>query len=384
MSSAALLNELRLAQDLVTALLEPLDDDSQRQQYHSELSPLGWHLGHCTYTECYWLQEVVLQDSRYTAPVAALYTPGKTLKPERGRQLPPLDALLQWVRSMQAMNRNVLGTASTTQLEHPLMQHDYLLHFLIQHYSQHYETMLSALTQRALHDDTRSFRVTTPFTAMQPITDSIAMQPGHYRVGGSTPVAYDNELPAQQVTLGPCRIAREPVTNAEYLAFMEDDGYGTQSLWSDAGWQWRTQSRPSAPDHWRQDEAGHWYGTAVRGACELDGTDVVHGISHHEAHAYANWAGARLPHEHQWEVACRLQHLEQTGRAWEWCHNPFYPYESFQAFPYDGYSTPSFDNKHYTLRGGSLHTCPAIKRASFRNFHEPFKRHIFAGLRLVY
>ena len=384
MSSTALLNELRLAQELVTALVESLDDNSQRQQYHSELSPLGWHLGHCTYTECYWLQETVLGDNSYTTPVKTLYTPGLTLKPERGKQLPPLDALLQWVLAMQAMNLDILNTPSALLAEHPLMQDDYLLYFLIQHYSQHYESMLSALTQRALLEDTPAFRVTAPCTPVQPIADNIDMQPGHYKVGGKTPVAYDNELPAQKVILGPYSIARQPVSNSEYLAFMEAGGYSTQSLWSDAGWQWRSQLTASCPDHWRQDEAGHWYGVGVRGPYELDGTDVVHGLSHHEASVYSNWAGGRLPHEHQWEVACRLHFLEQTGRAWEWCQNPFYPYEGFQAFPYDGYSPPSFDNGHYTLRGGCFHTRPAIKRPSFRNFHEPFKRHIFAGLRLVY
>ena len=384
MSSAARLNELRLAQELVTALVESLDDDSQRQQYHSELSPLGWHLGHCTYTECYWLQEVVLGDSGYTAPVKTLYTPALTAKPERGKLLPRLDDLLQWVQGMQAMNQDLFTATSPALTEHPLMQDDYLLHFLIQHYSQHYESMLSALTQRALLEDTPVFRVTAPFKAQQPIIDNITIQPGHYKVGGRAPAAYDNELPAQKVILGPYSIARKPISNSEYLAFMKAGGYNTQSLWSDAGWQWRSQLKASCPDHWRQDEAGHWYGMGVRGAYELDGTDVVHSISHHEACACANWAGGRLPHEHQWEVACRLRFLEQTGRAWEWCQNPFYPYEGFQAFPYEGYSLPSFDKGHYTLRGGSFHTRPAIKRPSFRNFHEPFKRHIFAGLRLVY
>ena len=51
------------------ALAEQLDEDSFRRQFHPELSPLGWHLGHCTYTECYWLQEVVQQDNRFTAPL---------------------------------------------------------------------------------------------------------------------------------------------------------------------------------------------------------------------------------------------------------------------------------------------------------------------------
>ncbi|HKJ09285.1 MAG TPA: SUMF1/EgtB/PvdO family nonheme iron enzyme, partial [Gammaproteobacteria bacterium] len=112
--------------------------------------------------------------------------------------------------------------------------------------------------------------------------------------------------------------------------------------------------------------------------------EPVLGINHHEASAYAAWAGAQLPHEYQWEAACRLGLLEHTGRAWEWCANTFHPYEGFESFPYREYSTPWLGGDHYTLKGGSLHTRPPVKRASFRNFYEPDKRHIFAGLRLVY
>ena len=384
MSRQTLLDELHLAQDLVTALAEPLQDNAHRQQYHPDLSPLGWHLGHCTYTECYWLQEVVLGDDRFTAPVADLYTPGVTPKSERGARLPSLDVLLQWVPGMQSLNAETLDTAPAALTEHPLMRDDYLIHFLIQHYNQHYETMLSALTQRAPGTDTADFRVTHPLMALSPRQDRASIPAGHYRIGGMAPAAYDNELPPQQATLGPCEIARYPVSNSEYLAFMEAGAYANETYWDMAGWQWQQQQSASCPDHWHRDDAGNWYGTGVRGAYELDGADVLHGISRHEAAAFASWAGGRLPHEHQWEVACRLQLLEQTGRAWEWCDNSFYPYAGFQPFPYEEYSQPWFDNKHYTLRGGSLHTRPAVKRVSFRNFHTPEKRHIFAGLRLVY
>ncbi|MDX2456162.1 MAG: SUMF1/EgtB/PvdO family nonheme iron enzyme [Gammaproteobacteria bacterium] len=384
MNRPALLDELRLAQDLVMTLIETLQDDSYHQQFHPDLSPLGWHLGHCTYTECYWLQEVVLGDNRYTAPVAGLYTPASIPKPERGAGLPPLDVLVQWVLGMQSLNAEIFDTAPTALLEHPLMQDDYLIHFLIQHYSQHYETMLAVLTQRTLHTTATDFQVTQPFTALPPRQDRISVQPGHFRVGGLSPVAYDNELPSQQATLGPYDIARNPVSNSEYLAFMEDGGYTNESCWGKTGWQWRQQQPITGPEHWRRDSTGNWYGMGVRGAYELDGTDALHGIAQYEAAAYASWAGGQLPHEHQWEVARRLQLLEQTGRVWEWCQNRFYPYAGFQPFPYKEYSQPWFNNNHYTLRGGSLHTRPAIKRVSFRNFHTPEKRHIFAGLRLVY
>jgi iron(II)-dependent oxidoreductase len=384
MNRSVLVDELRMAQDLVGGLVAELDEAAMRRQYHPELSPLGWHLGHCAFTECYWLQEILLGEDRFTAPVAALYTPTLSPKPERGGRLPSRGALIEWVRELQSMNRDMLGNPPPAVQQHPLMQDGYLLHFLIQHYSQHFENMLMVLTQRALAADDGRFAVDAPVTPAMGETETRSIPAGHYRVGGQAPVACDNELPQQRATLGPYRIAVQPVTNREYLAFMHEGGYDNRQFWSDTGWQWRRHSNVVAPEYWRRTVEGHWYGIGSRGAYALSGDDVLLGISRHEARAFASWAGARLPHEHQWEVACRLHHLEQTGRVWEWCANTFHPYEGFRPFPYEGYSVPWFDNNHYTLRGGSLHTRPAVRRASFRNFYEPGKRHIFAGLRLVY
>lgn len=384
MKLSALRDELRLAQERVNGLAEEHDEATLRGQFHRDLSPLGWHLGHCAFTEGYWLQEVLLGDDRFTAPVAELYTPTRCPKPERGARLPSRAALFGWVRERQAMNREMLDNPPAAVLGHPLMQDGYLLHFLIQHYSQHFENMLMVLTQRALAADDGSFSVSVPLTAVTSDPETRRIPAGQYRVGGEAPVACDNELPPQQAALGAFRIAVHPVSNSEYLAFMQDGGYDRRALWDEAGWQWRRDSGCSAPEYWRRNSAGHWYGVGSRGAHALSGTGPLLGVSRHEAGAFAAWAGGRLPHEHQWEVACRLQHLEQTGRAWEWCANTFYPYPGFRPFPYDGYSLPWFDDNHYTLRGGSLHTRAAVIRPSFRNFYEPGIRHIFAGLRLVY
>ncbi|UCC55084.1 MAG: SUMF1/EgtB/PvdO family nonheme iron enzyme [Gammaproteobacteria bacterium] len=384
MSWTALLGELQRARVLVTGLVEDRDEADWRSQAHPDLSPLGWHLGHCTFTECYWLQEVIQHDARYTTPVADLYTPPRTPKSERGKQLPPREALLAWVHGLQEINTDTLENPSSEISGHPLMQDHYLLHFLVQHYSQHFETMLMILVQQALASDDGNFHVSSPLEPVTGTPQTCRIDGGHYRVGGQAPGAYDNELPVQQATLGAFDIAVQPVTNGEFLAFMEDDGYDNPALWSPAGRGWREQAGVRAPDHWRCNAHGHWYGIGSRGPYELAGNDVLHGICRHEAQAYARWANARLPHEHQWEVACRLHRLEQTGRAWEWCDNSFYPYDGFRSFPYEEYSTPWFDDNHFTLRGGSLHTRPAIRRPAFRNFYEPEKRHVFAGLRLVY
>jgi iron(II)-dependent oxidoreductase len=285
---------------------------------------------------------------------------------------------------LQSCNAAILEDPPAQVARHPLMQDDYLLHFLIQHYSQHFETMVMALTQLALAVDNGSFTVDQPMEAVTGKPETCQIDAGHYQVGGRMPVACDNELPAQQATLGPYAIAVQPVTNGEYLAFMEAGGYLDPGLWTAAGQEWLQQSGAAGPDHWRRNPAGDWYAVDSRGPYPLTGEDVLHGICWHEAQAYARWADAHLPHEHQWEVACHLQRLEQTGRAWEWCDNSFYPYDGFRPFPYEEYSAPWFDGNHYSLRGGSLHTRPAIKRPAFRNFYQPDKRHIFAGLRLVY
>ncbi len=241
-----------------------------------------------------------------------------------------------------------------------------------------------ALTQKALREHRPDSDALTALEAADPKRDSFDVPGGHYKIGGEQPVAYDNELPLQQADLGAFSISRHPVSNAEYLGFMESGGYRTHAYWSDAGRQWLDKSKAESPDHWRRNSHGDWHGVSFRGGYALAPDEPVSGINHYEASAFASWAGGQLPHEYQWEAACRIGGLEHTGRVWEWCRNTFHPYAGYSPFPYDEYSQAWFDERHYTLKGGSLYTRPPIKRPSFRNFFEADKRHVFAGLRLVY
>ena len=384
MNREALIEELSKAQSLLLALAEDVDEATFRTQYHSDLSPLGWHLGHCVYTDCLWLHETIRGDDSVTAPIADFYTPPNTPKSERGRLLPPQTALLTWARELQHFNLHYLRNLPAGCRRHPLLEDDYILHFLIQHNSQHYETMVMVLTQKALVEEQRLEPPPAPLQAAEVRRDCASIAAGHYRVGGQRPIACDNEMPAQRAELGPFDISRYPVTNAEYLGFIEDGGYRRAALWDAAGWSWREQQQIQHPDHWRLSRTHGWYATGMRGAYPLAADQPVFGINHYEARAFARWAKARLPHEYQWEVACRLHLLECTGRAWEWCDNRFYPYAGYRAFPADDQTEHGFDENQYTLRGGSLHTRPPVKRASFRNFFQADKRHVFAGLRLVF
>src|SRR5262249_10129991 len=63
---------------------------------------------------------------------------------------------------------------------------------------------------------------------------------GTFTIGANPdfPFVFDNEKWAHPVTVKSFQIARAPVTNAEFLAFVEAGGYQKQQLWSDSGWKW--------------------------------------------------------------------------------------------------------------------------------------------------
>ncbi|MGA7802235.1 MAG: DinB family protein, partial [Gammaproteobacteria bacterium] len=260
MSAAGIPDQLEITHELLSALAGSVDDADCRAQHHPDLSPLGWHLGHCVYVECYWLHEQVRGDDTVTAPLARLYTPPHTPKPERGRLLPPQAELLAWANELYAFNRSYLANLPAGLADHPLFEDGYLQGFLLQHHSQHYETMLMVLTQRALAAAPEDFPVHTPLRPSQPVRESRQVRAGHYRIGGRRPEAFDNELPAQRAELGSFEIATRPISNAEYLAFMEAGGYQDARWWSAPGWAWREASGITHPDHWRRNRRGEWFG----------------------------------------------------------------------------------------------------------------------------
>ncbi|MCI0400365.1 MAG: SUMF1/EgtB/PvdO family nonheme iron enzyme [Gammaproteobacteria bacterium] len=369
---------------MVRRCVQIVGPDDYGVQYHTDLSPCGWHLGHCVFTETYWIREVLLEQESLSRELKSLYIPDNMAKPSRGMSLPHYAELLSWAEALQKENIALLARHTETHANHPLVKNHYLVSFLTQHYAQHYESIQMVHTQRTLHQSNGGFKVSRPLQSGRLNRTSRRLHGGHYRIGADKPLLpYDNEYPAHMVLLQDVRVAAQPVTNAEYLAFIEADGYTNSKFWGEEGWNWREQHNVTHPDRWRCN-ADHWYGVDLNGAYELDNAAPVDGISHLEASAFATWADARLPHEYEWEAACRQGILDDTGAVWEWCANAFCPYDGFKAFPYEGYSSPYFDGTHYTLRGGSRYTRAIIKRPTFRNYYQADQRFPFAGLRLVF
>lgn len=367
-------------QESLCRLLEPLAECDISTHFHPDLSPLGWHLGHCVYTEALWLARCSGKHMP-AASLATLYSPALADKPSRGQRLPDKTTLLAWARQQQRRHWAALPQASRVARQAQRLVN--LPLFLLQHHAQHLETMQMVLALRTAERFQET--ATGAQLAAQPVSPETVLLPaGEYWLGCTQNQAYDNEQPPRQLRLSSVRLARRPVRNAEFLGFMADGGYHRRQLWSDAGWRWRRHLAALQPEHWRQSAQGGWLLLRPNGVWPLLAEEALMGINYFEAEAFARWASARLPHEYEWEAAARAGLLEESGNAWEWCQNRFHPYPGFTAFPYAGYSLPWFDGGHYVLRGGSPYTSPWIRRSSFRNFYTAEKRHIFAGCRLAF
>jgi gamma-glutamyl hercynylcysteine S-oxide synthase len=171
-----------------------------------------------------------------------------------------------------------------------------------------------------------------------------------------TGFVFDNEKWAHEVEVAPFRISKSVVSNAEYLAFIEDGG--------------------AAPRYWKR-EGGQWLQRRFDRWLPLALDEPLRHVSWNEAKSYCVWAKRRLPTEAEWECAsARLQ----VGQVWEWTDSSFEPYPGFVRDLYKEYSEPWFGT-HKVLRGGSFATPARLLRPSFRNFYTPDRGDVFCGFR---
>jgi len=213
--------------------------------------------------------------------------------------------------------------------------------------------------------------------------------------------AFDNEGPRHDVLLQPFGIAERAVTNEDWRTFMADRGYDRPELWLSDGWAAVQSQGWRAPLHWR-DEDGTWLVFTMSGVRPIQLDEPVCHVSFYEADAYARWAGARLPTEHEWEAAVQpVSHLRgqlldpgrlhpgpagkhMIGDVWEWTASAYLPYPGFQpAAGAVGEYNGKFMCDQHVLRGASCATPSGHERVSYRNFFPASARWAFSGLRLA-
>ncbi len=263
-----------------------------------------------------------------------------------------------------------------------------------------------------------------------PHPGDVAVPGGVFRLGSEreTPFVFDNEKWAHEVRIEPFHIARAPVTNAEFAAFVADGGYRRRELWSEDGWAWRTLAIAEHPIYWLGDGRA-WRIRAFDRETELRPHRPVCHVNWHEAEAYCRWANRRLPTEAEWEAAAAGEAADgalarrkrvypwgdappdparanldghalgpvdvaacpagdsafgcrqMIGNVWEWTASDFEPYPGFSPDDYADYSQPWFGATHKVLRGGAWATRGRLANCAYRNFFVPERRDVFAGFR---
>ena len=406
---AALRHEYIVCRQGTLALFAGVDDACFRRQVHPEFSPLGWHLGHAAYTEALWLVAKHGGSPLPRPELERIFAVDGLKKSERVN-IPPIGEVLDYA---QAVRKAVLECLEAA----PLDEQERLWWFVLQHECQHTETVtflkklialdgLSSVPRSIIELD---LGIGADCRPRSPENDLVPVPRGPVVIGNDGLDAMDNERPAHQVFVDDFRIGATPVTQADYRAFMEAGGYQDPRHWSAEGWAWREAENILMPLYWEK----------------ATGEGPVCGVSCHEAEAYCNFAGSRLPTEAEWEKAAAwnpdLQRgfgypwgeepphsvlvncnnwdggtsplgsrpagrsaygaEDMLGNVWEWTATPFGPYPGFAAFPYEGYSQAYFDGEHRVMRGGSWATRPWALRTSFRNWYTPETRQVLAGFR---
>lgn len=385
------------------ALAAPLSAEDQCIQSMPDASPVKWHLAHTSW----FFEAVVLQphaggyrafDPRFFYLFNSYYEAlgPRHPRPRRGLLTRPALAEVHAYRVHvdQAMQDFLLqcdeATWATVQ---PLVT------LGLNHEQQHQELILtdilhafscSPLLPAYQSADTPALRLAATVASPRWLDMPGGLAQAGHPAGAGEAFAFDNETPRHDVLLAPYRIADRLVTCGDYAQFIADGGYRRPALWLSDGWAAVQAGGWEAPAYWLapgdpRAPARHWQVFGLQGVRALDPAAPVSQLSFYEAAAYAEWAGARLPTEFEWELAHAAPGITQmAGHVWQWTRSSYDPYPGFRPLAgavgeYNG----KFMVGQLVLRGGSVATPPGHTRATYRNFFPPAARWQFSGIRLA-
>jgi len=408
-AAGALRDKFREVRATSLALAAPLSAEDQCIQSMPDASPTKWHLAHTT-----WFFETVLLE-----PHVAGYVPfdvrfhylfnsyyealgPRHPRPHRGLLTrPSIDEVHAYRRHVDEAVGELLGQADGAvdwSVIEPIVT------LGLNHEQQHQELLLTDILHAlSCNPMLPAYKpASSPalrLAAVPPAVRWIEQPGGVVEVGHADDglFAFDNETPRHRALVQPHAIADRLVNCGDVAQFIADGGYQRPELWLSDGWAavqahgWRHPAYWLAADDPRlgfggaSQNASGWHVFGLHGVRPMEADAPVSQLSFYEAAAYAEWAGARLPTEFEWEAAFDAPGISQmTAHVWQWTRSSYDPYPGFRPMPgiaaeYNG----KFMVGQLVLRGGSVATPAGHTRPSYRNFFPPAARWQFTGLRLA-
>ncbi|ABK77007.1 conserved hypothetical protein [Cenarchaeum symbiosum A] len=420
---SALIDQFDATRERTLELVRTLERDDFVVQTAPYMSPPKWHLGHVS-----WIYEAIMSKISpgyefYSGDLAGYlnsYYQQFGSPMDKGRRgvvsRPTLEQIFDY---FEETNRRVRGF-----IEGGLSpDNSRMITMGTHHECQHQELLIYDL-QHLLASEYRPARRGTEPKPAGETGGTVRVKGGLYTLGyGGGGFCYDVELPEHRVYLEDYTIGAYPVTNGEYLLFMEDGGYGSYRHWLSDGWDRVKENGWNSPMYWEK-EGDEWYTNGLAGRRKINPKEPVCHVSFYEADAYCRWAGKRLPTEAEWEKAALWNEEEQTksvfpwgdgapsedranlyesglwkcteagsypegaspsgchqmvGDAWEWTSSEFVGYPGFRS-GFDEYNDKWFTGQK-VLRGGSYATPSMAIRGTYRNFFRLDERWMFCGFR---
>ncbi|KIY66916.1 hypothetical protein CYLTODRAFT_454937 [Cylindrobasidium torrendii FP15055 ss-10] len=289
----------------------------------------------------------------------------------------------------------------------------------LEHEAWHVETLLYMLIQRAGTGTLPPPGFTVPpwhllkeqwSNTPAPTSDTVILGPATLAIGHDDSEAddfspefeyqvhahefgWDNESPARTVSVGAFRASWRPVSNGEFLAFLEGPGKG----------------KVQVPRTWESErEVKTMYGPVTMDVARE--WPVL--TSYDDLEVYAQWKGGRLPNEHElrlfldtydvghegganigfrnWHPVPATAGASQDGRGsnggvWEWTSSKLDTHDGFVPTKlFTGYSEDFFDGVHHVVLGASYATIPRLCRRTVRNFYQHNYPYAWVSARVVY
>ncbi len=423
MKDADLIEALRDARRRTLELVHDLSDAQLIGPRLPIVNPLLWEIGHLAWFHEKWCLRHLRGEPPILEQGDRLYD--SMAVPHDTRWDLPLPSRAETLNYMQEVMDRIAAHLERQARDGLSEDEAYFHRLILFHEDMHDEAFAYARQTLGYPAPVLSGRTSDASNGDGPLPGDVEIQGGVLQLGAArgSGFVFDNEKWAHPVEVGPFRIARATVTQAQFLEFVEDAGYKRRELWCEPGWGWRESEAAAHPIYWNHD-GDPWQRRQFADLVTLQPHKPVMHVNWYEAAAYCRWAGRRLPTEAEWELAagCGLEESDKrthpwgevhpdrmranldaiaggcldvgalpdgdtpsgcrqmTGNVWEWTQDDFLPYPGFRADPYGDYSQPWFGTRK-VLRGGCWVTRARMIRNTYRNFYPPDRRDVWSGLR---